>query len=115
LRPIQRYAGNSSMESTLSRETLPNRKVTIVRSECVLARSHGTFPARLDGGDDLGAAAAPFALIAVIVNPRFLASLALAAHVGFVGLNDTAKQAGIVFHHVTEAVAKEPRRLFDRR
>jgi hypothetical protein len=60
------------------------------------------FPAPLDGSDDLVAAAAPFGLIAVIVTPRF--SLALAADISFVGLNDTVKQAAIVFHHGAEAV-----------
>jgi hypothetical protein len=65
----------------------------------------------LVGGDDLVAAAAPFGLIPVVVTPRFLASLALAADVGFFGRSDTAKQPGIVFHHGAAAVAKEARGL----
>jgi hypothetical protein len=101
------------VDRTLSRETLPNRKVAIVRPECGLARFARGLSAAFEGRNDhrLAATAASLELVAVIVPLGFLVPLAFAADVRLVGLDEPAQEPRIVLHHGADTVSKKPRRL----
>jgi hypothetical protein len=71
------------------------------------------FPATFNGGANhrLAAAASPFGLACVIVAPRFLMPLALAADVRFVGFDKATQEPRVVLHHRADALAEKPCRL----